>query len=162
MKNRNGSEGPFSLLTSMKLKKLQKKDEKLKSGGFFLLLLLALERHILVRIVLERTGKSYVNLCLQIGIWELLLARHTNKLYSVTLSCLFHCVYLAITKATLVTLKQASIFLLIFSLKLPCMWPFHAACRNCWTGESIYLWNRAASFLVRLLMEGIDFIVRAK
>lgn len=76
--------------------------------------------------------------------------------------CLFPCVYLAITKATLVTLKLASRFLLMFSLKLPCTWSFHTAYRDCWTGESIYLQERAASFLVRLLIEGIDFIVRAK
>lgn len=76
--------------------------------------------------------------------------------------CLFPCVYLAITKATLVTLKLASRFLLMFSLKLPCTWSFHTAYRDCWTGESIYLQERAASFLVRLLIGGIDFIVRAK
>lgn len=92
-------------------------------------------------------------------IWELSLARQTDKLYSVTL---FPCVYLATSKATLVTLKLASTILLMFSLKLPCTWSFHAACRDCWTGESIYLQERAASFRLRLLIEGIDFIVRAK
>ena len=95
-------------------------------------------------------------------IWELSLARQTDKLYSVTPSCLFPCVYLAITKATLVALKLASTILLVFSLKLACTRSFHAACRDCWTGESIYLQERAASFLVRLLIDGIDFIVRAK
>lgn len=95
-------------------------------------------------------------------IWELSLARQTDKLHSVIPTCLFPCVYLVITKATLVTLRLASTILLWISSKLLCTLSFHAAYRDCWSGESIYLQERAASFLVRLLIKGIDFIVRAK
>lgn len=67
----------------------------------------------MVRRALERAAKSSVNICLQMCIWNCLC--QDTQLNGVLLhSAIFHCVYLAITKATLVKLKLAIVFLLIY------------------------------------------------
>lgn len=50
----------------------------------------------------------------------------------------------------------------LFSLKLPCTWAFHAAYRDCSSWWEYLSAREGSSFLVRLLTEGIDFIIRAK
>lgn len=102
-------------------------------------------------------------------IWNCLC--HDTQLNGVLLHpAIFHCVYLAITKATLVKLKLAIVFLLIYIIYIYFFPPnshVYGLFALLTAGlVSAFAFKKGGGgrhrILVRLLIEGIDFVVRAK
>lgn len=137
---------PFNFpLRSRSYKNLERKRRKWKAV-FFLLL-----RTILVRSALYKAGKSYINIFLPLGAMSVKTSRYSTS-GRVLSFFTWHCSHWNWT------VQCCSCFLWnprVHSLLM-------LLTGTAGADEGIYLQERAASFLVRLLTEGIDFIIRAK